>query len=365
MARHDAKLTSARKARAVAALPEEHRARGATRAHDVAKKRTPRSMKQRADEPKKAAKPKRRARARAAIEGPVAGSVAIVEASPITGPPNSGAAAAGRVMELHWGDEPAPRPEPARDALIARWATRGDTLLRHLAEHGAARHEYRADLREGRFIWVAPDGRVSAEAEARAICRYVPTTEELVMAWVDPMMRGTGVARIDGTPAERDDVDEESAWRVAMEAADAARAEYLYRVTTPEAWYFFALSRLTFTPGRASWSPSTPVGLVLRGLGEARRAVESRAEPTEVLRERLAGLGRSLVHEAEYAYRGTDWVSRLSRTGRRLVTIAERLPRSSFKSVAAGTQAEWLDREGTIELASAIGMLEDEWALFG
>jgi hypothetical protein len=150
-----------------------------------------------------------------------------------------------------------------------------------------------------------------------------------------------------------------------MTAADAVRAEFLYRVTTPDAWYFLALSHLTFTPGRASWSPSTPVGLVLRGLGETRRAVESRAEPAEVLRERLANLGRALVHEAEYAYRGTDWVARLERTGRRLVTIADRLPRSSFKSVARGQLAEeWLGREATIELAEALGLLEDEWALF-
>ena len=291
-------------------------------------------------------------------------SVTIADASPAH-PARSGdgANAGARVMELHWGDEPLVPAED--DGVVRRWAKRGDTLLRHLAEHGAARHEYRADLREGRFVWIDPDGRVSAEADARVICRYAPTTNELVMAWRDPMTRPSAVARIDGLPAERDDVDEEGAWRVAMEVADVTRAEYLYRVTTPDAWYFLALSQLSFTPGRASFRPSTPVGLVLRGLGETRRAVESRAEPTEVVRERVAGLGRSLLHEAEYAYRGTDWVARLSRAGRRLVTMADRLPRSSFKSVAAGIVAdEWLDREGTIELAEALSLLEDEWGLF-
>src|SRR5262245_28370702 len=40
------------------------------------------------------------------------------------------------LMELHWGDSP---PPPARaEGLVQRWVKRGDALLRHLAEHGAA-----------------------------------------------------------------------------------------------------------------------------------------------------------------------------------------------------------------------------------
>ena len=42
------------------------------------------------------------------------------------------------------------------------------------------------------------------------------------------------------------------------------------------------------------------------------------------------------------------------------------LPRASFSSVAAGQQVEeWIDRELAIELIEAIGLLEDEWSLFG
>jgi hypothetical protein len=179
------------------------------------------------------------------------------------------------------------------------------------------------------------------------------------------MVRGAGVARIDGMAAEHDDIDEEGAWRIAMEAADTARAEYLYRVTAPHTWYFLALTGLTFTPGSASFSPSTPVGLVLRSLSETRLAVESRAEPADLVRERLRSLGRALAHEAEYAYRDTDWVARLWRAGRRLVNLADQLPRSSFQSVAAGRPAdEWLSRDATIELSEALALLEDEWALF-
>ena len=271
--------------------------------------------------------------------------------------------AQGRVMELSWEDD-APVRRPV-EGLVQRWVKRGDALLRRLAEHGAARHEYRAELSQGRFVWVDPEGRVSAETTARVLCSWSRSTSTLVMAWADVLVRAAGVPRIDGMTPERDDIDEEHAWRIAMEAADAARATYLYRVTTPHTWYFLALDEPTFLPERGSFRPGTPVGLVLRGLTEARQGVESRAEPAAVVRDRLAGLGYALLQESEYAYRGTDWVVRLERAGRRLLRLSARLPRESFGSVAAGRRVdEWLSREATIDLSEAIALLEDEWALF-
>lgn len=269
----------------------------------------------------------------------------------------------GSLMELHWGDEPA--QSVRSEGLVKRWVKRGDALLRHLAEHGAAKHEYRADLEEGRFVWLDASGKVSAEAEARVICSYTKSTSVLSMAWRDPLLAGAGIARIEGMASERDDVDEEGAWRVAMEVADTTRAEYLYRVTTPHAWYFLALRALSFTPARGSFTPGTPVGLVLRTLGETRTAIESRAEPADVVRARLIGVGQELLQEAGYAYRETDWVSRLERTGKWMLLLAERLPRQSYGSVAAGRPTEeWLDRDATVDLSQAITLLEDEWTLF-
>jgi hypothetical protein len=310
-----------------------------------------------------------RPRLHRAKKSPLAASIAVLEPSGELNALARGVReclepeASGRVMELHWGDDTPSSRRP--EGLVQRWIKRGDALLRHLAEHGAARHEYRADLKEGRFVWIDPDGRVSAEARAQVLCSWSRSTSALAMAWADPLVRAAGIPRVEGMPRERDDVDEEAAWRIAMETADRAHAEYLYRVTTPHAWYFLALSSLTFHPGRATFRPSTPVGLVLRGLTETRRAVESRAEPAEVVRDRVSGLGEALLLEAEYAYRGTDWVARLERTGRRLVHLAEQLPRVSFKSVAAGRHAgEWLGRDATIELSEALALLEDEWTLF-
>jgi hypothetical protein len=273
-------------------------------------------------------------------------------------------AAPARLMELHWGDSPPP-PAALAQSVVQRWIKRGDALLRHLAEHGAARHEYRVDLKEGRFVWISPEGRVSAEAQAQALCSYAKTTSVIAMAWADPLIRSAAIPRLDGMPSERDNIDEETAWRIAMQAAELTHAEYLYRVITPHAWYFLALRNLTFTPQHASFNPGTPVFLVLRNVIETRQAIESRAEPAEIVRARLAGVGQALLQEAAYAYRSTDWVSRLERAGKCLLQLAERLPLENFHSIAAGRHVEeWLDREATIELLQALTLLEDEWTLF-
>jgi hypothetical protein len=56
---------------------------------------------------------------------------------------------------------------------------------------------------------------------------------------------------------------------------------------------------------------------------------------------------------------------RRERTGRCLMTLANRLPRPSYSSIAAGRSPdEWLTREATLDLIQAIGLLEDELALF-
>jgi hypothetical protein len=256
-------------------------------------------------------------------------------------------------------------PKGWTDGLVERWVRRGQALLQKLAQHGAADHEYRADLKDGRFVWIGPDGNVSAEARAAVLCSWSRSTSVLAMGWVDPVVRYSSVEHIEGMPSEHDNVDEEKAWHLAMEAAELSGAEYLYRVPTPHAWYFLALSELRFDPTLPSFRPGTPVGLVLRELAQTREAIESRAEPSDVIRERLSSFGSALVHQAEYAYRNTDWVARLERTGKTLAQLAGRLPRQSYASVVAGQPSdEWLDRDLAVDLIQAIALLEDEWSMF-
>ncbi|WP_437676038.1 hypothetical protein [Sorangium sp. So ce131] len=268
-----------------------------------------------------------------------------------------------RPPELDWDDSPT---GGAAAALARRWAARGEELSRMLAAYGASLHEHRADLKEGRFVWLAPGGRVSAEASARLLCSWSRATSVLAMAWADPLLYAAGIGPIDGMPAEQDDVDEEAAWQAAMAAADACGAAYLYRVATPQAWYFLALDAPTFSPERDSFHPGAPVGLVLRAIAEVREAIASRAEPADVVRDRLCALGDSLFHQARYAYRETDWVARLDRTGTCLTHLAKRIPRVSFSAIAAGQRVdEWLERDLAVELIDALSLIEDEWSLFG
>lgn len=255
--------------------------------------------------------------------------------------------------------------------LVNRWVRKGQALGRLLAEHGAEKHEYRADLKEGRFVWMAPEGYVSAEAKAFVLCSWSRSTHVLVMAWADPLVRYASVRRIDRLEDEHDNIDEEQAWKLAMEAAELSGAEYLYRVPTPHAWYFLGLCDLQFDAALPSFRPTSPVGLVLRELLSAREAVESRAEPAAVTSERLSGFGRALVHQAEYAYRGTEWVERLLLTGKRLEELsaglkllaAKKTPKAA--AVVTGPQDEqWLPRDRAVELIGALFALEDEWQAF-
>lgn len=270
---------------------------------------------------------------------------------------------APRSMELEWTGDPG-GSSPPQEAAFDRWVRRGDELLRRLAEHGASEHEYRLNLNEGRFFWIDEQGRVSAEARAQLLCTFVPQTSSVTMGWADLRSRAMALPRVPGMPSEIDDIDEEGAWRIAMAAAEHTAAQYLYRVRSPSQCLFLSLSGLTFAPSRRELGPSTPVALVLATLGEARVAAHLGAEPVDTLRARLTAAGATLLEQAEYVHRDTDWVPRLTRTGKRLGALAERLPRPTFFSVAAGANTMWLEPDVAKDLVESIGLLEEEWRQF-
>jgi len=267
-------------------------------------------------------------------------------------------------MDLDFGATEADGTAFLVDELTRRWTLRGEELLSRLAQHGVEGFEYRADLKEGRFVWLDPAGRVAAEARAYVLCSWSPATHVLSMAWADPALGSPSVARVSWIRSEHDDVPEEEAWRLAMQAADSAGAEYLYRAPTSHAHYFLALHDLSFSPERAAFVPGTPVAFVLRGLEETRSAIVSAAEPSDVLRGRLLALGDALVEQSRLAYRDTDWVAPLARTGRRLSKLADRVPRGSYVGVLHGNTSEWLDQETGKEIATVLALLTDEWRLF-
>lgn len=263
-------------------------------------------------------------------------------------------------MELEWGSDPGASSPPV-ETSYDRWVRRGDSLLRQLTQHGAHDHEVRADLQLRRFSWIDARGSISAEARAELLCTYSPQTASLAMGWSDLRTRAFSPAPIPGMAAEVDGVDEEDAWLVAMTAADHVGAEYLYRVRSPSQCLFLALSQLTFAPSHARFIPTTPVAMVLSTLGDARAAACLGAEPVDIMRARLTAAGASLLQQAQYTHRDTDWVGRLVRTGRRLRVLADRLPRPTFLSVAKGGSTLWLDRALADDLAESLALLEDEW----
>jgi hypothetical protein len=270
-----------------------------------------------------------------------------------------------RSMDLDFGTtEVEGAVDSILDELSHRWTLKGEELLRRLAEQRCAGFEYRADLREGRFVWIDRAGEVAAEARSQVICSWSPSTHVVCMAWADPLLASSSVPRVARMPAEHDDVDEEGSWRIAMQVADVIGAHYLYRVPTPHAHYFLALRELSFTPDRRAFVPTTPVGFVLRGLEETRSAIESRAEPSPIVRERLSALGEALLGQARFAYRATDWVARLEATGKRLLGLAQRVPPGSFAGVLTGQASEWLSTELAEELRRSLRHLEEEWTLF-
>ncbi len=83
------------------------------------------------------------------------------------------------------------------------------------------------------------------------------------------------------------------------------------------------------------------------------------------MRARFQELGRSLLDCAQGEFRNTEWVSRLARAGKSLLTLAARLAPPTFTAIAAGMRAEdSLPSDVATELTDALKLLADEWGAF-
>jgi hypothetical protein len=263
------------------------------------------------------------------------------------------------IENVDWedGDEAPPSP-------LLGWPHAQRKLSLLLTELGAGSAEGRFDLREGRFLWTDADGLVLAEARAQLLACFVRASSELVMAWADPVLRASSVAKLDeyGDVLE---VDEQQAREIVLAAADTSGAQLVHAVEAPHLVHFVALRALRAASGPSPVTPGVPVGLVLRGLGDLHRAVSRREDPTDLLRARFVALAKSLQQHADDTYRGSEWVGRLSRASRVLHQLAGRLVPPTFTAIAAGLPAdEWLDRHVAIEIADGLKLLEDEWNAF-
>ncbi len=133
---------------------------------------------------------------------------------------------------------------------LARWERAARDLDRRLLDLDAHHHRCRADLREGRLVWVDEAGSTIVEARAQILCTLPQPSRDLTMAWADPMLRSLAVNRVDDVPDEQNLVDDESARDIAMRVADATGAEFVYRMPAPNVDYFLALRALRPAAGR-------------------------------------------------------------------------------------------------------------------
>ncbi len=248
---------------------------------------------------------------------------------------------------------------------LARWARTERELKKRLEELGSVGHGCRADLREGRFVWVDEVGSAIIEARAQLVCTLGLPSLALTMAWADPILSSVAVPRVADIVDEQIVPDDETAREIAMRVADACGAEFVYRMPAPHVDYFLALRSLRPTAGGAVVTPGSPVGMVLRGLADLRRSLASRTEPTNELRARFHRIGKSLTEHAESDFKETEWIGRLGRAGKVVMSLAVRLAPPTYTAIAAGLTAdEWLAQSVAVELTDALKLLEDEWGAF-
>jgi hypothetical protein len=247
---------------------------------------------------------------------------------------------------------------------LRAWRARAVALMALLEAHGAEDHRVRADLAQGEFQWLDPEGRVSASSTCLALATWSPQTRRLTMAWADPSLALASVAAVPGIPDEQPDADEEQAFLQAMIAAERSSLEFVYRLVSGSVSTFLALSVPRFASSAPHPSPSAPVAGILADLASLRLSLASPEGSLEGICSRLGSLGSLLCERARSTYDGSDWVARLERSGRRLERLAESWAlareRCSMRKRAQGASAAL----SAGELDRALQLLEDEWRAF-
>lgn len=276
---------------------------------------------------------------------------------------------AARMKDFDWDDGESTSAEPTE--LYNRWSDRGDELTRRLVELGVDERLYEVDLRSGRIAWLDAESGVLCEARAQLLCSHHAATRRLVMAWADPILASLGIEPTDDGPGEKEDLDDLGAWVVAMRAAEACGADFLYRVPGALASHFLALRGLR--PGEAAASEpaaivdaASPVSLVLARLQEAQRVLNGGAIRADEARDRLGRAGADVTRQSETTYRDTEWTGRLTRTGKLLLQLSSRLARPTYTAIAMGRACQDLvDGDVAAEMRRSVALLVDEWSAFG
>lgn len=263
------------------------------------------------------------------------------------------------VENVDWEDA----SEPVALSPHARWASSERELKNRVESFGTPVSGCRADIRAGRFYWVDESGCAVVEARVQVVCTLAIPSLVLTMAWADPILASVSVPRVRDQPDEASLPDDETACEIAMRITDGGGAEFVYRMPAPHVDYFLALRALE--PSARVATPGSPVGLVLRGLADLRRSLDGRSEPTSDLRARFHRVGKTFIDRAATEFKDTEWVGRLRRGGKLVMSLAARLSPPTFTAIAAGLPSgDSLPENVAIELRDAIRLMEDEWKAF-
>jgi hypothetical protein len=333
-----------------------------------------------------------RAGARAQAAEPASRSTRGPRAAKVVAKPRAKASAARLRRDVAAPPAPSPNVQPVRTSYTPRpefsvplvsienvdwedtsdpvsplesWSMSQRALDRRLEELGAiTKHEHVLDLSHARCTFLDADRAPAVEARAQLVGTWIEGSDRLVMAWADPVLAPLAIARLDEM-GDALHLDAATARALVLRAVEGAGAEHVLALTTPLGEHYVALRGLVRAGAKAHVHASTPVAAVLYDLGELRRSVEGRSEPTDVLRARFVRLGRELVEHAHGICRDTEWVGRLERTGRGIERLAGRLAPPTFTAIAAGREAdEWVSPVLAADLVRAITLLEDEWGAF-
>lgn len=242
--------------------------------------------------------------------------------------------------------------------LVERWQERQKQLARLLEGHGAADAQRQVGWDTGRIEWVEPDGFVRVTATMKALCSYSFEEESLMMAWANEGLEPHAV--VDAVPEVPDLVEncsEGEAWLWAMNLADAADAEYLYRIASPGYLVFLGLWQVAPVVTEEEIEEGSPQSFVLDLLDSLRAALQNQAHDPTALRRLFINQGESLHHNAQYLYSDRSDGGLLRRTGDTLIEIGKSLGQRRFGLLPPAH----LSDEEMAEIARRMSRLRAAW----
>lgn len=204
-------------------------------------------------------------------------------------------------------------------ALSLRWQARQDQLQALLERQGAAHHDWRADLLQGRFWWQHPEtGVPEVVASAKVLCSYALSNRSLLAGWANGSLPpGAAIEPVPGVPDHVAEADEGEAWTYALRLADGAKAHHVYRAPNPQSWVFLGLWDVRpASPGDEPFAARPPWEFVRDVLQELLQGGDPREQATL-----MRNYARTFIERP--VDQGTPWQKDVQAAGRRLAELAD------------------------------------------